>query len=73
MPDKLPEDHPIVKDWIVEAYKAGPGGLVVVPIACTVRTKSGKERQMPPPPLYVAPHLRRIGNDDEGRPLYQSV
>lgn len=72
----LPQDHPVVKAWISVAYKAGPGGLVVVPIACMVTLKNGKSYGMPKPPKYVAPHLRRNGTVTYSGgvvPSYESV
>lgn len=66
------EDHAIITAWVKGCYRAGPGGLVVVPIACTLRLKSGKEYLMPQPPKHVWNHIRRIGDDADGRALYES-
>lgn len=73
MDTALPSDHPTVKTWLADAYKTNAAGYTVVPIACTVRLKNGREYVAPHPPREIWDHLRRLGNDDAGRPLYISV
>lgn len=68
-----PEDHPAVMSWLHACYKQGPGGLVVVPFSCTVQIKSGKRYLAPAPGGPELAHLRREGEDEDGRPLYCSI
>jgi len=66
------DDHETITAWVKSCYAAGPGGIVVVPAACMLRLKNGKEYLMPRPPPHVWDHVRRIGDDADGRPLYES-
>jgi len=55
-----PQDHPVVKAWILGAHKGAAEG-VALRIECVVTMKNGKSYGMPTPPPYVRHHLEENG------------